>query len=542
MKYLNIIKKGAAAFILILVSVTCIEAQVLRVTPSLNNQTMVEPLNTVDGVFYGEGAGANNGTFGFQNSFLGYRAGQANSSGARNTYVGYRAGIDNVDGHYNVAIGHTSMLQATTGSRNTYLGYETGYFNSVGSGNVFIGHQAGKNSGGSNKLFLHNSAANSDQALIYGEFDNKYLRANSVFDVYSDRTDIASIRAVKNYAEGTLTDIPGVYGENTVDNFYGIGVDGKGGYIGTRGTVTGVEDDSYFGVSGFSTGGNAGRNYGIYGSASNSSFNNYGVYGTATAATGGKRYGVYGTASIVADSWAGYFFGDMVTTSKVGIGTSLMVPDSELHIKKTGDALLIIEADSDNSGEDDNPRIEFRQDGNLTSTFIGYDEALYGSNNFGISTDQATHAMIIGNSGNVGIGTNLVASSNMASGYRLSVNGKIAATEVRVQPTADWPDYVFASDYNLMSIKDVKKSIEKNNHLPGIPSAKEVKENGIELGEMQRKMMEKIEVLTLYIIDLQDQIDVLRTVGSQQSSVNSTKKSSVPAPTDGHSGRRSTQN
>jgi cell division protein FtsB len=94
-------------------------------------------------------------------------------------------------------------------------------------------------------------------------------------------------------------------------------------------------------------------------------------------------------------------------------------------------------------------------------------------------------------------------SERTAVGYNLSVAGKIIAEEVKVQLRASWPDYVFADNYQLMPIEELEKSIKANRHLPNIPSAARVNAaNGIELGEMNRKLVEKVEELTLYIIQL----------------------------------------
>lgn len=93
--------------------------------------------------------------------------------------------------------------------------------------------------------------------------------------------------------------------------------------------------------------------------------------------------------------------------------------------------------------------------------------------------------------------------ARIATGYQLSVDGKIIAEEVKVQLSTSWPDYVFADDYRLLPIEDLEKSIRQNKHLPNIPSAAEVTaEKGIQLGEMNRKLVEKVEELTLYIIQL----------------------------------------
>ena len=98
-----------------------------------------------------------------------------------------------------------------------------------------------------------------------------------------------------------------------------------------------------------------------------------------------------------------------------------------------------------------------------------------------------------------------------ANGYLLSVGGKIIAEEVKVQLRGNWPDYVFKKSYKLPSIAEFENYIDQNKHLPGIPAAKEVETNGLEVGEMQKKMMEKLEQYALYIIDLQKQINELKT-------------------------------
>jgi hypothetical protein len=100
-------------------------------------------------------------------------------------------------------------------------------------------------------------------------------------------------------------------------------------------------------------------------------------------------------------------------------------------------------------------------------------------------------------------------SARIATGYQLSVDGKIMAEEVMVQNSVSWPDYVFASDYKLMPLSELERSIQQNKHLPNIPAAAEVEKNGIMLGDMNRKLMEKVEELTLYIIDLNKKNNVL---------------------------------
>jgi hypothetical protein len=96
-----------------------------------------------------------------------------------------------------------------------------------------------------------------------------------------------------------------------------------------------------------------------------------------------------------------------------------------------------------------------------------------------------------------------------ATGYVAAINGKLIATEVRVELLSNWPDYVFDKGYKLMPIEDLEASINSDKHLPGIPAASEMKENGIMLGEMQTKTIEKVEENTLYIIELNNKIKLL---------------------------------
>lgn len=95
------------------------------------------------------------------------------------------------------------------------------------------------------------------------------------------------------------------------------------------------------------------------------------------------------------------------------------------------------------------------------------------------------------------------------NGNRFTWNGTISSSRVKVQ-TNVWADYVFKKDYKLKSLSEVKEFIDTNGHLPNIPSEKEVIEEGIDVSEMNVKMMEKIEELFLYTIELKEEIDALK--------------------------------
>lgn len=108
--------------------------------------------------------------------------------------------------------------------------------------------------------------------------------------------------------------------------------------------------------------------------------------------------------------------------------------------------------------------------------------------------------------GNIGIGTKIFEDGEQT--YRLSVNGQIRAHGIRVYNS--WADYVFKENYNLPSLEEVEQHIKEKGHLKDIPSAKEVAENGIELGEMNKLLLQKIEELTLYTIQLKKEIEILK--------------------------------
>ncbi len=107
--------------------------------------------------------------------------------------------------------------------------------------------------------------------------------------------------------------------------------------------------------------------------------------------------------------------------------------------------------------------------------------------------------LVLRSSGNVGIGT-----TNPDS--KLTVKGKIHAEEVKIDLSVPAPDYVFKKDYDLLSIDEVQQHIQEKGYLPNIPSAKKMETEGVDLGTMNMKLLEKIEELTLYTIEQEEQL------------------------------------
>ena len=126
--------------------------------------------------------------------------------------------------------------------------------------------------------------------------------------------------------------------------------------------------------------------------------------------------------------------------------------------------------------------------------------------------------MVIAPDGNVGIGI-----TNPQE--KLAVNGKIRAREVKVEPNDNWPDYVFEEGYRPMSLEEISAFVKQHKHLPEVPSAKEVAQNGLELGEMNKILLKKIEELTIMLIDQnkknQEQDELIKKMMAELKQQNS---------------------
>ena len=120
-----------------------------------------------------------------------------------------------------------------------------------------------------------------------------------------------------------------------------------------------------------------------------------------------------------------------------------------------------------------------------------------------VGATNGTGGIYVAQNGNVRIGAGTANPTKT-----LEVNGAIRSKEVLVE-VANWSDFVFDKDYDLMTLNEVESYIKENGHLPDVPSAKEVKANGVEVGEMNAILLQKIEELTLYIIELEKKIEKL---------------------------------
>jgi hypothetical protein len=194
-------------------------------------------------------------------------------------------------------------------------------------------------------------------------------------------------------------------------------------------------------------------------------------------------------------------YGTHYIDNLLGIGTT--APASKLHVQ---DGSIRIQGDFPfhifNTTAPGLPcGIQFTENGSLEGSLIyeANNNTLNLTNNYfnqGLVLDLDDNSVRIGG-------------PFSANGYKLSVDGKIMGEELRIMNSANWPDFVFEEDYPLMTLQELDQSIKELGHLPGIPSAEEIEENGIDVGEMQKVLVQKIEELTLHILQQEKRIKEL---------------------------------
>jgi hypothetical protein len=140
-----------------------------------------------------------------------------------------------------------------------------------------------------------------------------------------------------------------------------------------------------------------------------------------------------------------------------------------------------------------------------------------------VNGDNSTVALQLGENGQVGINTgdffddhdlfvdgSVYIKDDGEEDHSLYIEGSAIGEEMFIKLKADWPDYVFTDNYELMPLNQLEVFINENGHLPNLPKAEEVRETGLALGETERVLTEKVEELTLYILELKKEIDTLK--------------------------------
>lgn len=216
------------------------------------------------------------------------------------------------------------------------------------------------------------------------------------------------------------------------------------------------------------------------------------------------------------------------SSGSVGIGTSS--PSAILDVEKNFNGTTSLEISNSSTGNLARRGISIGNGSVSNSVFListspNYDEVISWSNAGILGTDSqlsnglimrtaagkirfqpngTTDKVVIDANGNVGIGIS-------SPTQKLQVAGTVYSTEVKVELAAgQGPDYVFEPDYDLRTLQETKAYISENRHLPEIPSAKEMEEKGVDLGDMNMRLLKKIEELTLHQIELMEELQSVK--------------------------------
>ncbi|GAB3718599.1 hypothetical protein GCM10027592_61700 [Spirosoma flavus] len=412
--------------------------------------------------FMGFNAGSNNST-GEANTFLGSFAGSQNTTGSNNTFIGYQTGIFGYTGRENTFLGAYSGSGTSTGSSNTFLGSRAGVFNQAGGNNVFVGYQAGySNTSASNNVFIGYNAGYTNTTGLGNLFMGSYAGQNS--------------NGSYNLFIGNGS------GQN---NTSGLGNTFIGDGAGL-GNATG-QNNTYIGRA---------ANFAGNGSGNQNTFIGFQARTPSGSINNSTAIGVNAVVSQDNSVILG------APDARVGIGNS--APQNKLEItqglaNQSGLRLTNLTSNSPASVTNQYKFLTVNSAGDVIlgsvngSAREGVSESLWQRKGSFLQSTQ-NDAVIIG--------------SNVArtpSGYKLFVEEGILTEKVKVavKNTNDWSDYVFKPNYLLRSLSEVEHYIQQHSHLPGMLSAKEVVEKGVDVAEMDAKLLEKIEELTLYTIQLE---------------------------------------
>lgn len=432
-------------------------------------------LNTTghNNAFAGNGTGEKN-TTGYFNTFLGSKAGYNNKEGYKNTFIGSQSGYNNIgsnsisDGSENTFIGYQSGYKNTGGNDNMFLGNLSGYHNTDGDENTFIGSRAGQTNKASGSTFIgfRSGYLNSDGA------NNTAIGINTLSTNQSGQSNVAIGKDAGKNILGNYNTIIGsnILGTSTMNNHVIIG-DGEGNeriFINDKGKM--MIGDFWYG------------NQDIYHKIQINGGDQ--VSDQNLASIGLYSKGVYGALQVSHVAQDMYFCnqakrGDAVINLAGSQGKSLILAN-----ESAGDIKFVTQTVDNSPSDVSLTRMKITNDGKVAiGSSVG---------NFTIPQTAGT-------------GTNV-------ENYSLFVKGGILTEEIRVSLANTWADYVFEKDYDLKSLNEVEDYIHTNGHLPNVPSAAQVAEEGIELGEMTKIQQEKIEELTLYLIQQQKEIEALKVM------------------------------
>jgi trimeric autotransporter adhesin len=443
--------------------------------------------------FFGSGAGYSN-TTGKNNSFFGDGSGRYNTAGGFNSFFGVNAGIFNTTGNDNSFFGNSAGISNTTGGDNVFFGSSAGFSNTTGGYNSFFGVLAGSSNttGGSNSFF--GTGAGSSNTV---ESRNSFIGSGS--DGAAGITNATALGYQAKVTQSNSLVLGSINGINsaTADTKVGIGTTAPQAKLH-------VEGNAYF---------NGNVSFGTVNSYATLTFQNDSTVNDPIAmidtAPGGRTWrfgGGVGGAGLftIRDDTAGANRFSIRSDGNIGIGTTNAYAKLTFAYDSTvSDPIAMIDT----------------APGGRSWRFGG---GVGGAGLFTIRDDTAgANRLTIASDGNVGIGT-----TNPTEKLQVVGNIKVSGTILYglSSDAEEIPDYVFEPGYELMPVQELERYLSSEKHLPSVPSAAEIKQNGLNLSEFQMKLLKKIEELTLYIVQ---QAKAINQKKSEIASLNAQQQTAI---------------
>ena len=201
------------------------------------------------------------------------------------------------------------------------------------------------------------------------------------------------------------------------------------------------------------------------------------------------------------NAFTGTTLGDGFVIESYNYGTTLTQKETgDLKLKNNNAELILTSGGKVGVGAVDNS-YKFNVDGSMHASSLSLGSGITCQGNAQIFGALAVGSgFFYGSDGTLTVG----------SGFSCAADGALKVKSLRVT-TTDWPDYVFGGSHRLMSLPEVESYINANGHLPEIPSAAEAETEGVDLGEINKLLLQKVEELTLYVIDLHKQLNELKS-------------------------------
>ena len=404
--------------------------------------------------------------FKYASLLIGDGAGFTSAGGPRNIFIGNNSGYFNTSGYDNAFIGTNAGKANTTGFQNMNLGTNSGFSNTVGRDNAFIGSNSGySNTSGYQNLLLGTSSGYSNTT---GR-DNNFI---GYYSGYSNTTGNSNLFLGSTSGQFNTSGYDNSFiglasGNSNTTGFQNTFLGSVAGYYNTSGS-----NNTYIG---FLAGGSPTvQNSTAIGVNALVTTSNTIVLGNATTTITGVGLG----------AGSGLRFANLTSASTAGTGGSGKV----LSVDANGNVILV------------------GLTGGAGTTSVGSPVAENWKESDGYLYNNNTNGVVIKGTG--------------LDGNSLIVKGGILSKEVnvKVEGSEAWPDYVFKPNYKRLTLGEVEKFIAINGHLPNIPSANEMVANGNNLGKTDVKLLEKVEELTLYLLDMKKAND------SQAEELKSLKK------------------